>query len=212
MKQTKDILNILESRYTNIDYYQSIIQKIEENVESHPDISIESCKALLEGLSKFIWKQIDLSYDALVADKMDFHPVVRQAMTKLADLNEDIELDFVNKVNKLIVSIGEVRNKRGDISHGKLSPKEYFSESQFAQLVMNITDNMLYYILHSFSKISVVKELEYEDNIDFNEWLDNENPFGNLSYSKALFEQDNVAYEEELQNYLETKETANIDV
>lgn len=212
MKQTKDILKILESRYTNIDYYQSIIQKIEENVESHPDISIESCKALLEGLSKFIWKQIDLSYDALVADKMDFHPVVRQAMTKLADLNEDIELDFVNKVNKLIVSIGEVRNKRGDISHGKLSPKEYFSESQFAQLVMNITDNMLYYILHSFSKISVVKELEYEDNIDFNEWLDNENPFGNLSYSKALFEQDNVAYEEELQNYLETKETANIDV
>lgn len=212
MRQTKDILKLLEGRYSNIDYYQSIIQKIEENVESHPDISIESCKALLEGLSKFIWKQIDISYDALVADKMDFHPVVRQAMTKLADLNEDIELDFVNKVNKLIVSIGEVRNKRGDISHGKLSPKEYFSDSQFAQLVMNITDNMLYYILHSFSKVSVIKELEYEDNLDFNEWLDNENPFGSLSYSKALFDQDTVAYEEELQNYLETKETVNIDV
>jgi hypothetical protein len=212
MRQTKDILELLEGRYSNIDYYQSIIQKIEENVESHPDISIESCKALLEGLSKFIWKQIDNSYDALVADKMDFHPVVRHAMTKLADLNEDIELDFVNKVNKLIVSIGEVRNKRGDISHGKLSPKEYFSDSQFAQLVMNITDNMLYYILHSFSKVTVIKELEYEDNLDFNEWLDNENPFGSLSYSKALFDQDTVAYEEELQNYLETKETVNIDV
>jgi len=97
MRQTKEILKSLEVRYNNIDYYQTIIQKIEENVESHPDISIESCKALLEGLSKFIWKQIDISYDALVADKMDFHPVVRQAMTKLADLNEDIELDFVNK-------------------------------------------------------------------------------------------------------------------
>jgi hypothetical protein len=48
MKQTKEILKALESRYTNIDYYQTIIQKIEENVESHPDISIESCKALLE--------------------------------------------------------------------------------------------------------------------------------------------------------------------
>lgn len=212
MKQTKDILRILESRYSNIDYYNAIIQKIEENVESHPDISIESCKALLEGLSKFIWKQIDLSYDALIADKMDFHPVVRQAMTKLADLNEDIELDFVNKVNKLIVSIGEVRNRRGDISHGKLSPKEYFSDSQFAQLVMNITDNMLYYVLHSFSKVSVIKELDYEDNLDFNEWLDNENPFGSLSYSKALFDQDQVAYEEELQNYLDSKETININV
>lgn len=212
MKQTKDILKALESRYTNIDYYQTIIQKIEENVESHPDISIESCKALLEGLSKFIWKQIDLSYDALVADKMDFHPVVRQAMTKLADLNEDIELDFVNKVNKLIVSIGEVRNKRGDISHGKLSPKEYFSDSQFAYLVMNITDNMLYYVLHSFSKISPIKELEYEDNPEFNEWLDNENPIANLSYSKALFDQDQVAYEQELENYLDAKETVSENV
>jgi len=212
MKQTKDILKALESRYTNIDYYQTIIQKIEENVESHPDISIESCKALLEGLSKFIWKQIDLSYDALVADKMDFHPVVRQAMTKLADLNEDIELDFVNKVNKLIVSIGEVRNKRGDISHGKLSPKEYFSDSQFANLVMNITDNMLYYVLHSFSKVSLIKELEYEDHPEFNEWLDNENPIANLSYSKALFDQDQVAYEQELENYLDAKETVSENV
>jgi hypothetical protein len=212
MKQTKDILKALESRYTNIDYYQTIIQKIEENVESHPDISIESCKALLEGLSKFIWKQIDLSYDALIADKMDFHPVVRQAMTKLADLNEDIELDFVNKVNKLIVSIGEVRNKRGDISHGKLSPKEYFSDSQFAYLVMNITDNMLFYVLHSFSKVSLIKELEYEDHPEFNEWLDNENPIANLSYSKALFDQDQVAYEEELENYLDAKETVSENV
>lgn len=212
MKQTKDILKALESRYTNIDYYQTIVQKIEENVESHPDICIESCKALLEGLSKFIWKQIDLSYDALVADKMDFHPVVRQAMTKLADYNEDIELDFVNKVNKLIVSIGEVRNKRGDISHGKLSPKEYFSDSQFAHLVMNITDNMLFYVLHSFSKVSLIKELEYEDNLEFNEWLDNENPIGGLSYSKALFGQDQVAYEQELENYLDAKETVSEDV
>jgi len=212
MKQTKDILKALESRYTNIDYYQTIIEKIEENVESNPDISIESCKALLEGLSKFIWKQIDLSYDALVADKMDFHPVVRQAMTKLADYNEDIELDFVNKVNKLIVSIGEVRNKRGDISHGKLSPKEYFSDSQFSNLVMNITDNMLYYVLHSFSKVSLIKELEYEDNPEFNDWFDNENPLGFLSYSRALFDQEPVTYQEELQNYLDSKETAEIDV
>jgi hypothetical protein len=212
MKQTKDILLALESRYINIDYYQTIIQKIEENVESHPDMCIESCKALLEGLSKFIWKQIDLSYDALIADKMDFHPVVRQAMTKLADYNEDIELDFVNKVNKLIVSIGEVRNKRGDISHGKLSPKEYFSDSQFAHLVMNITDNMLYYVLHSFSKVSLVKELEYIDHQEFNERLDNENPIGNLSYSKALFDQDQVAYEQELENYLDAKTIVSEDV
>jgi hypothetical protein len=43
---------------------------------------------------------------------------------------------------------------------------------------MNITDNMLFYVLHSFSKVSLIKELEYEDHPEFNEWLDNENPIG----------------------------------
>lgn len=211
MKQTKTILRQLETQYLNIEYYYTIVDKIEENAESNPDIAIESCKALLEGLSKFIWKQIDQSYDALTVDKMDFHPIVRQSMNKLAEFNEDIELDFVNKVNKLIVCIGEVRNKRGDISHGKLSPKEYFSDSQFSNLVVNITDNMLSYILHCFSKVKVIKDLEYGDNPDFNEKLDSENSFGILSYSKALFDQDPVAYEQELQNYLDTIETIDIN-
>lgn len=212
MRQTRDILKQLESKYSNIDYYNIIVEKIEGNVDVNPDIAIESCKSLLEGLSKFIWKQIDVSYDAVTVDKMDFHPLVRQAVYKLSSFNEDLEVDFVNKLNKLIVSIGEVRNKRGDLSHGRLSPKEYFSDTHFSNLVMNITDNMLSYILHCFSKVSIVKELEYEDNLDFNEKLDLDTPFGFLSYSKALFDQDQVAYEQELQDYLDTKETAETNV
>ncbi|HEV8506002.1 MAG TPA: hypothetical protein VGQ53_11400 [Chitinophagaceae bacterium] len=210
MRQTRVILNELELQYINIDYYYTIVEKIEENVNTNPDIAIESCKALLEGLSKFIWKQIDVAYDAIIVDRLDFHPLVRQAMNKLADFNEDIELDFVNKVGKLIVCIGEVRNRRGDISHGKLSPKEYFSEIQFSNLVMSITDSMLSYILHCFSKVRAVKELEYEDNPDFNEKLDSEYPFGFLSYSKALFNQDPVVYEQELQNYLDARDEQEI--
>jgi len=59
---------------------------------------------------------------------------------------------------------------------------------------MNITDNMLFYVLHSFSKVSLIKELEYVENTEFHEWLDNENPFGFLSYSRALFDQELVTY------------------
>ena len=47
---------------------------------------------------------------------------------------------------------------------------------------------------------------------EFNEWLDNENPIANLSYSKALFDQDPVAYEQELENYLDAKETVSENV
>ncbi|HEY5591943.1 MAG TPA: abortive infection family protein [Paludibacter sp.] len=207
MKQTKEVLNRLENQYSNIDYYYTIVEKIEENVDSNPDITIECCKALLEGLSKFILKQIDVSYDALIIDKTDFQPLVKQSMLKLSQYNEDLEIDFINKANKLIVSIGEVRNKRGDISHGKLSPKEFLSDSHFSNLVMNMTDNLLFYILSCFSNIVFKKELEYDDNPDFNEKLDNENDFGYLSYSKALFDQDIEAYKQELLNHLDIEET-----
>jgi hypothetical protein len=108
--------------------------------------------------------------------------------------------------------IGNIRNDRGDISHGRLSPKPEQSDTHFSNFVMALTDSFASYLLISFSKVSITKELEYEDNIDFNEWLDNENPLGNLSYSKALFTQDQVAYEEELENYLDDKETISKDV
>jgi hypothetical protein len=207
MKQTKEILERLESQYSNIEYYNIIVDKIEENVSTNPDIAIESCKSLLEGISKFILKQIDTAYDPLVVDKTDFHPLVKQAMFKLSEFNEDVEVDFINKANKLIVSIGEVRNRRGDISHGKLSPKEYLSDAHFSNLVMSMTDSLLSYILICFSNVIPLKELEYEDNPEFNEKLDNENDFGFLSYSKALFDQDIEAYKQELLAYEDSLET-----
>lgn len=206
MKQTKDILDKLKNQYSNIDYYNIIVEKIEENVNSNPDIAIESCKSLLEGIAKFILKQIDYSYDAESIDKTDFHPLVKKSMSKLAEFNEDLELDFINKVNKLVVCVGELRNRRGDISHGKLSPKEYFSDLHFSNLVVSMTDNILHYILLCFSKVNVVKQIEYEDNPEFNEKLDNENTFGGLSYSRALFDQDPNAYDQELLVYLDLLE------
>jgi hypothetical protein len=51
-----------------------------------------------------------------------------------------------------------------------------------------------------------VKELEYDDNPIFNEKLDSENPMNYLSYSMALFAQDQIRYEQELQDYLDTVE------
>ena len=214
MNQTKDILKALESRYTNIDYYQTIIQKIEENVESHPDISIESCKALLEGLSKFILQQIDTNYDFKRVEKgeIKLQELFKHSLKQLSNKCELFEEDFINRVGSIIHLLGEIRTKRGDISHGKLSPKEHFSDLAFAKLVYNVTDGIAFYLLHCFNTIPIDKELEYKDHPEFNDWIDNENPIANLSYSKALFDQDPVAYEQELENYLDAKETVSENV
>jgi hypothetical protein len=99
MKQTKEILKDLENRYTNIDYYQTIIQKIEENVESHPDISIESCKALLEGLAKFIWQQLDTTFDLrnVESKKYSLQDLFKASLRQLSNKCEMFEEDFINR-------------------------------------------------------------------------------------------------------------------
>jgi hypothetical protein len=209
MKQTKEILTQLESIYTNIDYYHLIVEKIEDNVDKSPDISIESCKSLIEGLSKFILRQLDTTYDSSLIDKLDFHPLFKKSFGKLSEYCEFIEEDFINRLCSLIHLIGELRNKRGDISHGKLSPKEITSDVYFANMVMQVTDGLVFYMLNCFSGIEVQKELEYEDNPEFNARIDEENSFGTLSYSKALFDQDIEAYRQELLDYLDSLETNN---
>jgi hypothetical protein len=204
MKQTKEILIHLEKNYSNIDYYYMIVEKIEKNVVQHPDISIESCKSLIEGVCKFILKQLDSGYDP--NKSLDLQPLYKKTLTLISTYNKAIEEDFTNRTGALVHLIGEMRSKRGDISHGKLSPKEFSSDPLFSKFVMDVTDSLLFYILTCFSQIEVQKVLEYSDNPEFNQGLDDENPFGNLRYSKALFDQDIEAYKQELLTYLDTIE------
>lgn len=212
MKQTKDILRQLESQYNNIEYYYTIVDEIEQNVYVNPDIAIESCKSLCEGISKFIWKQIDNGYNSVIADNMSYQELFKKSLSQLASNCDSFEEDFIKRTGSIIHLLGEIRSKRGDISHGKLSPKEYYSDNAFSTFVMNVTDGMIYYILSCFITIPKVKKLEYDDFPDFNEKLDIENPIGFLSYSRALFDQEPVTYQDELQNYLDTKEIISEDV
>ncbi len=204
MKQTKEILGHLEGKYKSIGYYYTVIDIIESKVESNPDISIESCKSLLEGISKFILGQLDDAYDD--KKKTDFPRLFRTSLNNISEHCDMMEQDFVLRACTMIEFIGEIRNKRGDISHGKLSPKIENSDSLLSNLVMQMTDGLAYYILKCFSTIEIVQVLQYEDNPEFNNLLDEENSYGNLSYSKALFSQDVEAYKQELLNYIDSKE------
>lgn len=212
MKQTKDILKQLETQYFNIEYYYTIVSKIEENVVSNPDIAIESCKSLFEGLGKFIILNIDKSLNFTIVDNFKYKRAISKAVELLEQKDLEFESDFSKRLLEVLDILGNIRNDRGDISHGRLAPKPETSDSHFSNFVMALTDSFASYLLISFSRISLPKELEYEDNAEFNEWLDIENPLGNLSYSKALFDQDQVAYEEELENYFNDKETVSEDV
>jgi hypothetical protein len=158
MNLVREIIINNRAKHEHFRYYVSIIEIIETNINTNPDVSIESCKSLVEGLSKSILKQLDNTYSNTEIDGLNFQQLFKRAMLKLAENHSAIEIDFINQANKLIVTLGEIRNKRGDISHGKLAPKFVFSSSKYAELIMKMTESVIYYILEHFFAIETPNE------------------------------------------------------
>lgn len=206
MKSVRTLIEANYERYGHFAYYQTIIDVIELNVTSQPDICIESCKSLIEGVSKTILKTLDTTISDEQIKHMDVMPLFKRAANKLADLDDEIEPDFILRSGTLIENFGRIRNSRGDISHGRAAPKSDFSTPQFSALVMSITEAIAFYLLEHFFRLEVSNEVKYEDNSEFNQWLDALNPLGNLSYSKAVFEQDPISYEQQLLDYQSEQE------
>lgn len=193
--------NISKNKW--LEELETLFLEIENNIESEPDISIESCKSLLESIAKNILMRLDSTYNAKKANNTAVHTLLANARDKLSEKIIDGEYELISRFTSAVAHINDIRNGRGDISHGKTLPKEIRSSIYFARTIATFTDAFAYYILHIFLSIdfSYKEELKYEDNLDFNNYLDELTPIVGISYSKALFDQDPVSYEEGLEQY-----------
>ena len=201
MKLTRGLIDEHMEVFDNFQYYHTILDLIESNINTNPDISIESCKSLFEGVSKSILSTLDINYFPSEVEDKTVQQLVKRMFKKL---KEFIDLEELNYISVFVSEIGTIRNKRGDISHGRPAPKEIKSDVDFAKMIVNATDNYVYYILKIFFSIEIEneKQYKYDDYDDFNEWLDDQDSAGYLrSYSSALYETDYIRYEQELQNY-----------
>lgn len=112
------------------------------------------------------------------------------------------DIDLVNRAGSVVHYIGELRNEHGDISHGRASLKDQVNDADFADFIIGITDSLCTYMLRRLDQLAEV-ELQYEDNPEFNAFLDEAYPLGNgVRYSKALFDQELETYEIELGDYI----------
>ena len=203
MQSVKSLIEENSKRYNHFLYYLTLIEKAENNVITHPDIAIESCKALIEGIAKSILKEMDQSYHSPTIDKKDLRPLVRDALLIFAKYDADIENDIINQCIKLVECIGSFRNERGDISHGKHAPKDKSSDSRLSRLVLNITEGLIFYVLTIFYAIdlSYKEKIRYEDNAEFNEIFNLENTVELINYSRAIYDQDYDYYVELLSDW-----------
>ncbi|WP_373101037.1 MULTISPECIES: abortive infection family protein [Pasteurellaceae] len=190
----------------SFQHYQEHIHCIIENIHKNPMLSIETSKSVIEGVCKTILndkgKPIpnnfpNLTSAALDALNVDYHP----------DKNHIIAL--IKKLKGILHYIAEIRNNSSfathgqDIEHPKLS-------SDLALFVAHSTNAVLGFILHFYivsGDYQKSERIRYEDYPEFNRFLDDyfEQETGSLmlkiSYSKALFNQDKIAYCDELENF-----------
>ena len=213
MEKTKAIIFANTEKHAHFVEYFKIIKIIEEHASINPDVCIESCKALVEGISKTILINLDNTKTTDNIDKDDLPKLFKDAMRKLSDECEDLEGDFAARFSAIIQVIGEIRNKRSDISHGRMAPKFIFSSSKLASTVVDMTDSMLEYILEHYFSINLSKDdsLDYdsEELKDYNDWLDEsvDFPIKKARYSKLLYENDYDEYESRYSDeFLKSKE------
>lgn len=185
----------------NLEYYHSHLSLIEGYIEEKPDISIETCKALIEGIS--ILALHLLNQEPLNSHQDNsFSELFKRALAELQKGRGFSDVDMVKRLGSVVHYLGEIRNSHCDVGHGRASLKDQVNDADFAEFIIGITDNLCTYMLRKLDQLSE-KEVQYEDNPAFNDSLDEETPMpGKILYSKALFEQEFETYEIQLGDYM----------
>ena len=247
MRRTKDF--IFQNRdsleiYEYLNDYKVLFEAIEEKIT--PDHCIEACKALLEGLAKTIVSQVDISnqeaqkrfdpqdwknFEALkkkMPNNAKFQDLVRQSILVLAAYHHSCEKEFLlGFCSKYFTAIAKLRDKRGDVSHGRAAPKLEKSSKGLAEIIESITDVITLHMLEVFTLIdfsidalpntsneivesfaikseSDLQKIGQRERLirDFNASLDLENPLTEgLSFSEALYYQKQEDYLIKLSDY-----------
>jgi len=211
MVKVREIIKKNIDRQSHFEEYFKIIDIIQANEFINPDICIESCKALIEGISKTIIINLDNTKTSDNIDDDNLPKLFKESMNLLSNNCVDIEGDFVVRFSAIIQVLGEIRNKRGDISHGRMAPKAIFSSAKLASTVKNITENILEYVLeHYFTLDFANGKMVYEETEEYNSWLDDNTdfPIKKAKYSQLLYENDYDEYESRYSDeFLKTDET-----
>ena len=195
--------------------YERQVSLIEESVESNPDLCVEACKSLIEGICKTILTNKGVDYSKY--DK--FQVLVRVTIDNMlteSDSYGDSLSELSRRISAVAQKISEIRDSAGFASHGQDIEHVSISYS-LALLTSRITDVIGGFIMHFYRTHSDrgTSRILYQDNQSFNDYYDEQNPIyiGGIliSASEALYSQDREAYKEALFFYLEQLEKGELD-
>ena len=183
MEKTKNFINQNKESlevYSGFSDYDVLFAAIENKTTT--DHCIESCKAIIEGISKTILSKVNLNsleileyldeqqqenlrtaIEQTQSNTIKFRAAYKNAANALSAYHQGFEKDFVLETgHSFCAYIGEVRNKKGDVSHGRQAPKKQKSSHALAHLVEEITDILAFHMLEIFSLIDFSRDSEFD--------------------------------------------------
>lgn len=192
----------------DLNLYERYIKQIETNKASEPNIAFEATKSLCEAIFRHVLKhkRMKLEYaEVLTRSTPTTHDLFKAVCKGLNNLDV-IDIEILGLGQKFFNDMSQIRNSVGIIAHGKdLRDVSDLRLSTIELAIANSINNLLL-ILDAYEILLGEPEQEYEDNEQFNEYLDDENEIEGISYSRALYDQDLVAYKEQLDAYNEAEE------
>jgi len=202
------ILNNLSDYPEWSEYDSVVLDFIRSHTEKRPDMCVEGCKSLVEGISKFVYFGLDSDSQAMGKwNNLSFRDKFEKCVVVL-DL-DGYEEEFLRENLGLILKLGQIRNERGDISHGQIYPKSAYSDVAFARFIGLWVEGLSYFLLSRYIALKQIQKTTEGESLynrsqfeEFDGYLDGLHPeIEYISYSKALREQDELQYELLMDNY-----------
>ncbi|RYL29579.1 abortive infection family protein [Acinetobacter piscicola] len=215
MKKSRELIFQHSSEHLWLQDLEKLLNQIDQQANQCGDTLIECSKSFIEAIAKNIILKLKPDENPKEINLLDLGRLFKKAKECIFEHSaienvmprNDIE-SYFSALNQWIRFLGEMRNNIGEVSHGKILPKNYSISIELAQIIAQATDRLSYILLLLLLQIdlSYTQNYRYEEFIEFNDYLDDQHELPNsLSYSRALFEQDYDAYAEELDNYLDAQ-------
>ena len=199
---------ILEiTKTVNLPRVNELVKQALQNYESKSyDIVFDCSKSLIECCCRTILNDLKVEFDK----DEDFQKILRKTVQNLSLLpdshkNEEKLRDSISKAiagfNTIAQAIGELRNSQGIMAHG--GDGAYIGLGQsYALLMINLSDAVSTFLLgrhKDFTERVKTKEIKFDDNEDFNEFLDDE--FGVVRIYETDYLASEILYQLDPQGY-----------
>jgi hypothetical protein len=177
----------------------------EQKLEGEEIKFLVSCGELLNDQTTSFFALVQDASLSLNRKPVSYDATFKEAIKVLSNHGDILEIDFIKACQTLINKISNLRNDRGDISHGREVPKTLRSDVNLSRLIIEMTESLLRYTLATFFIVDLERKarefeaqelqkeeakISYEKNPGFNDLLDEEYPLdgSKVIYSQALYE------------------------